>query len=142
MTFGKYIELFGAVPMITLCFCVAASACETEISYIMIVSVILGAVSDLLGGHGFGTYLFSYTFASFVTYKLKDAVFTSKLLFLIIDAFFMTIIVQVIYRITHIYDMNACGFWHGFISVILPMAIYDTVITLVFYKIHKRIIKR
>jgi len=137
-TFGKYIAIFGAVPMLTLSFCILVSVFEKDFSYLLTISIILGIVSDILQGHGFGTYSIALPLSAFVTYKFRDSIFTSKMLFLIIDAFLLTIFIQLFYWLMHIFDIGSIGFWHKLISVILPTAVYNTIICAIFYLICKK----
>lgn len=143
VAFGKYIKILGAVPMLTFSFCIVCAMTEYEVSYVMILSIILGALSDILCGHGFGTYTVLFAFSAFYTFKLKDAVFSSKLLFLVIDAFLLTIITELFYMIIHIGDIGTQNFFKGFLLIALPTAIYNTAVCCLFYYIsgkflHKR----
>lgn len=133
VAFGKYIKIFGAVPMLTFSFCIVCAMREKEESYVMVLSALLGAISDILYGHGFGTYTVAFLFTVFYTVKLKDAIFSSKWLFLILDAFFMTVIVQLFYMILHLGDIGTQNFARGILSVILPTAVYNTAVCCFFY---------
>ena len=137
--FGKYIAISGAVPMLTFSFCIVCAIKENDMSYVMALSAILGAVSDVLYGHGFGTYTVAFAFAAFYTFKLKDAVFSSKWLFLVLDAFFMTVLVQVFYMILHLGDIGTENIFAGIVSIILPMAVYNTGMCCLFYWISEKI---
>ncbi len=137
--FGKYIRIFGAVPMLTFSFCIVCAARENEISYPMILSAILGAVSDILYGHGFGTYTVAFSFAAFYTFKLKDAIFVSKWLFLLIDVFCMTVLVQLFYMILHLGDIGMNNFFKALWSIILPTAVYNIAVSCLFYYIGEKV---
>ncbi|MBQ6907998.1 MAG: rod shape-determining protein MreD [Clostridia bacterium] len=133
--FGKYIKIFGAVPMLTFSFCIVSALVEYEESYVMVLSALLGAVSDILYGHGFGTYTVAFSFSAVATFRLKDAIFSSKWLFLVLDAFLMTFLVQVFYMILHIGDIGTNNFFKGLWSIVLPMAFYNTAVCCLFYYI-------
>lgn len=140
--FGKYIKIFGAVPMLTFSFCIVSALFESEESYIMVLSALLGAASDILYGHGFGTYTIAFSFSAFATFRLKDAIFSSKWLFLVLDAFFMTFLVQIFYMILHLGDIGAGNFFKGIWSIVLPMAFYNTAICCFFYYVAKAFSKK
>lgn len=142
VAFGKYIGIFGAVPMLTFCFCIVCAMREKEEAYVMVLAALLGAVSDILYGHGFGTYTVAFTFSAFYTMKLKDAIFTSQWVFLILDAFIMTLIVQIFYMIIHLGDIGTQNFFKGFVSVILPTAVYNTAVCCFFYYISGKFLHR
>lgn len=142
MAFGKYIAIFGAVPMLVLCFCVVSSIVEEDNSYIVTFCTIIGAICDILACHGFGTYTISFAFASYVTVKLKDNIFASKNLFLILDIFVVSVIIEIFYVLVHISKIGAANIWYNFSSIILPMSIYNTLICVLYYPLHRKIFSK
>ena len=130
---GKYISICGALPMLTFAYIIVCSLIETDRSYIMILSVILGVFSDVLYSRGFGIYTASYCFAAYYTFRLKDSIFTSKWLFLLLDAFVLSTIQQFCYMIIHISDIGVKYFWRGFFLKGLPSSLYTTAICCLFY---------
>ena len=140
--FGKYISIFGAVPMLTFSFCLVCAITETDLSYVMVLSAILGIFSDILLGHGFGTYTVAYVLSAFYTFKLKDAVFSSEWLFLAVDAFVMSFLVQLFYMILHLSDIGTANFLKGMWSIALPTAVYNTVICCIFRYIAVKFTKK
>ena len=94
VAFGKYIAFSGAVPMLTFSFLIVTAILESDISYVMTLSVLLGAISDILYGHGFGTYTAAFFISCYCTFKLKNAIFYSKWLFLTIDSFLLTMVLK------------------------------------------------
>ena len=142
VSFGKYIAISGAVPMLTFSFLIVTAMLESDISYVIMLSVLLGAISDILYGHGFGTYTAAFFLSCYCTFKLKNAIFYSKWLFLTIDSFLLTIIVQVFYMIIHIQDIGASNFFRCIWSLILPTAIYNMLICWLFYFLGSRILAK
>ncbi|MBR4173524.1 MAG: rod shape-determining protein MreD [Clostridia bacterium] len=138
VAFGKYIAIFGAVPMLTFSFCTVCAIRESEESYVLVLSALLGGLSDILFGHGFGTYTLAFSLSAYYTFKLKDAIFSSKWLFLLLDAFFMTLFVQLFYMILHMGDIGTANFSGGILRVILPTCFYNTAICSLFYYISER----
>lgn len=141
MTFGKYLEISGAVPMLTFCFCVAFASLEKEINYVAFVSAFAGALFDILSGHGFGTYTLLFTLSAVATFLIRDNVFSSKALMLICDVFILSVFVEIIYFLIHITNIRG-EFYRSFISVMLPVAVYNSVVSLIFYNILKPILSK
>lgn len=141
MTFGKYLQIAGVIPMLTFSFCVTAAACEEDFGYILRISLALGIILDVFSGHGFGTYTLTYTLAALATYTVRDSLFSSKLLFLAFDAFVMTVFLNVIYYLFHIIDIGN-GFWEVFSGIMVPQALYNTCVSLIFYGVLKAVFRR
>jgi rod shape-determining protein MreD len=141
-TLGKFIAVSGAVPMLTFSFLIVCAVKEADLSYVMVLAVILGALSDILHGHGFGTYTIAFAFSAFYTFKLKNAIFSSGWLFLIIDAFLLTFLVQIFYMITHIRDIGSENFFRCVWSLVLPQAVYNTLICCLFHFIGGKTLRK
>ena len=139
---GKYVAISGAVPMLTFSYLLFCAVIESDISYIMVISLLFGALYDILYGHGFGTYTVLFAVSAYYTFRWKDALFSSKWLFFVLDAFFMTVMVQSFYIIVHIGDIGAHNFWASFFSIVMPSAVYNTVICCAIYFIHQKMSKR
>ncbi len=138
-TFGKYISVGGAVPMLCFCFCLCASVLEEELCYIAGASAALGAVCDILSGHGFGTYTLTFTLAAMATNAVHNRLFSSKSLFLFLNAMIMTVFAQTVYFLMHIIEIHS-GL--RFLGLILPMAVYNAVVTVLIYPVVRKIFKR
>ena len=137
-TAAKYIAIGGGMPQFMFCFCILISLHEKDMSRAAITAIAAGTVADILSGHGFGTYTFTFTMSAMATYAVKDKLFSSGFLFLILDVFILTVFSQIIYYLFHITDAgNAFGVL--FKSVMLPSAAYNTVICAVLYPLSKRI---
>lgn len=141
-TLGKYISISGALPMLTFAYIIVCALMESDMSYIIVLSIILGAFSDILYSLSFGIYTVSYCLAAYYTFKLKDSIFSSKWLFLIIDSFVLCTIQQFCYMIIHISDIGVNYFWRGFFFRGLPSALYTTVISCLFYFIGSRVFRK
>ena len=130
---GKYISINGALPMLTFAYVIVCAVMESDMSYITVLSVILGVFSDILYSGSFGIYTLSYCFAAYYTFKYKDSIFTSKWLFLLLDAFILSTIQQFCYMIIHINDIGVKYFWRGFFLKGLPSSLYTTAVCCLFY---------
>lgn len=139
---GKYLAIFGIVPNIMLCYFVLASSFEKDFSYVAILGIVFGLAKDVINPHGFFTCLVIYPFSSYITFKLCDSIFSSKRLFVLTDIFVLTIVCELFYFVMHISDMQNIGFLTSLVKIILPSAVYNSVICLVFYPLCKKIFKR
>lgn len=142
VAFGKYIAISGAVPMLTFSFLIVCALVENELSYTLMPALIFGAAADVLYGHGFCTYTVSFIFAVFCTFRLKDSIFSSRWLFLVLDAFIVTLIVHVFYLITHIGDIGPQNVLKCLISISLPAAVYNTAVCCFIYFIFDKILEK
>jgi rod shape-determining protein MreD len=132
--FGKYIAIGGSVPMLSFCYVILAAMNEKNREHALILGLLVGAISDLALGHGFGTYSLVFGFVAWETASLCDNILSSRFLFLTINTFIMTIFAQCIYFLFHIIEIGAGAFSAGFFGIIIPTALYNTVITMIFYK--------
>lgn len=136
MTFGKYLAISGTVPMLSFCLCLVFAVKEKDPDYIFYIGIIVGVVFDLLLGHGFGTYTLIFTACVWVTYILRDVIFSSYALFLALDTFILTILLSVVYYLLHILNIGT-DFGGVFVNIALPSAFYNTVVSIIFYLILK-----
>ena len=106
MTIGKYLEISGTVPMLSFCLCTVISGREEKSNYIIFSSIFLGMGIDLLSGHGFGTYTLLFVISAYVTYILRNSIFSSITLFLIFDTFILSVLSCMVYYLFHILDVG------------------------------------
>ena len=106
LTVGKYLEISGAVPMLSFCLCLVIATKEENFNYIVTIGIVLGVLADLFGAHGFGTYTIAFTLAVIATYVLRNNIFSSTLLFIIFDTFILTILFSFIYYLFHILNVG------------------------------------
>lgn len=134
VTVGKYLEISGTVPMLSLCLCLVIGTKEENFNYIVTIGIIMGLFADLFSGHGFGTYTVAYTLAVTATYIVRDNIFSSALLFLICDTFILTLLLSVFYYLFHILNVGI-GFGVMLTGLALPTALYNVVVSAIFYAI-------
>ena len=136
MTFGTYIEVSGAVPMLSFCLCIVVALFEDDMNFITGVAAVTGGIVDVLTGYGFGTYTFTFTLSALITFYIRDRLFSSKVLFMIIDVFVLSVFTNIIYYLLHMKDIGN-SFGSLFVSIMLPSAIYNVFVSLIFYPILK-----
>lgn len=139
MTFSKYIEISGVVPMLSFSFLITSVMFENNINYIVMLSAVVGGIVDVLLGHGFGTYAVTFMLSAIAAFFIRDKLFSSKVLFLIFSVFLLSIFTESVYYLFHITDIGG-RFFAGFAFVIVPTGIYNTVISLIFYPVLKKIL--
>lgn len=139
MTAGKYFSIFGAVPMISYCLCLVIAQREKNENYIITISIVMGLLFDLLINHGFGFYTVAFMLSAICTYFLRDITFSSKVLFLVVNTFLLTIFVCLFYYFFHIIDIGT-DFWKLLISVIIPVSLYNVFVSIIFYFLLNKIL--
>ena len=132
MTLGKYLSISGTVPMLSFCLCLVIATKEKDPEYILYIGIILGVLLDLLLGHGFGSYTVIFTLSVWVTFLFRDNIFSSLAVFLTIDTFILSILLNVIYYLFHILDAGI-DFGTMLAKIAFPTAVYNTIISILFY---------
>lgn len=136
MTIGSYLKISGAVPMLSFCLCIVVALFEDDMNFITGVAAVTGGIIDVLTGYGFGTYTFTFTLSALITFYICDRLFSSKVLFMIIDVFVLSVFTNIIYYLLHMKDIGN-SFGSLFVSIMLPSAIYNVFVSLIFYPILK-----
>lgn len=139
LTIGKYLEISGIVPMLSFCTCLVIASEEENVNYIITVSIIMGVFMDLFSGHGFGSYTVSFVLSSWITYNLRNNIFSSKILFLIFDTFTLSLLFSILYYILHILNVGG-SFGLMITSNAFPTSTYNTFISLILYWILRPIL--
>lgn len=129
---GKYLAISGTVPMLSFCLCLAVGAHEENLNYIITIGIVMGALLDLIANHGFGLYTITFMLSSWVTYLLRDSVFSSKTLFLICDVLVLSILFCIIYYLFNILNVGI-NFAVMLTNIAFPTAIYNTFLCVAFY---------
>ena len=136
MTLGKYLSISGTVPMLSFCLCLVIATKEKDPEYIHYIGIILGVLLDFLLGHGFGSFTVIFTLSVWVTFLFRDNIFSSLAVFLTIDTFILSILLNVIYYLFHILDAGI-DFGTMLAKIAFPTAVYNTIISILFYLILK-----
>lgn len=131
MTVGKYLELSGTVPMLSFCLCLAISGREKKPNYIIFASIFLGVGMDLFCDHGFGTYTLLFVMSAYLTYILRNSIFSSITLFLILDTFLLSVLSCAVYYLLHILDVGI-NFGVMLTKIAFPTAFYNVIICVIF----------
>ena len=141
MIFGKYLEIGGIDPMISFSLCLATALVEDEPKYVIAQAIVLGVLLDAFSGRGFGTYTITFLLTSVASFLIKDSLFSSKVLLLVCDVFVMTIFSTFVFWLFNVWNLGGGFFWMmGRIAV--WQALYNIVITLVFYFILCKIFRK
>ncbi len=134
LTVGKYLAISGTVPMLSFCLSLVIATKEEKLDYIVTIAIVIGVLSDLFSGHGFGIYTLTFTLAVISTYLLRNNIFSSTALFIICNTFILTLIFSVIYYIFNILNVGI-AFGTMISNIAVPTAIYNAVVSIVFYLI-------
>ena len=134
MTFAKYIAVGAAVPMLSFCFVILGAMNEKNVQNAAVLGVFVGIFSDILSGHGFGTYTFIFAVTAAETASLCDSILSSRFLFLIINTFIMTVFAECVFFLFNIIQIGADAFLSCLASIILPTALYNMAVSAILYK--------
>ncbi len=132
MLFCKYLEISGAIPMLTFCIIMIISAFEKKEGNVIFSAIFAGAVLDIFSGHGFGTYTVIFFICAAISFFFSEKIFSSKLLFLMVSTFLLTLFAQTGYYLLHIGDISG-NFGTFFTSKIMGTALYNMIIAVIFY---------
>lgn len=138
MIFGKYLEIGGVVPMLSFCLCLATAMIEDEPRYVICQAIVLGVLLDAFSGRGIGTYTITFLLSSFATYLIRDKLFSSATLLLVCDVFVMTFFSAFVFWLFNVWNVGSGFFWM-LRSIALPQAVYNIVISLIFYYFVRKI---
>lgn len=134
----RYIAVGGIIPDVVFVFAISFVVLEKKYSYCLAVALICGFFADILGGRGFGVNILSYTYSALLCYAVGEHFFKEKLVFAVPMVFCMTFLCELMFFVFNIKMFAASGFWHITKTVILPSALYNTVITIAVYPLAKR----
>ncbi|MBE7015463.1 MAG: rod shape-determining protein MreD [Ruminococcaceae bacterium] len=134
MTFAKYIAVGAAVPMLSFCFVILGAMNEKNPEKALVFGLLVGLLSDTLSGRSFGTYTFVYAVTAVETVLFCDSILSSRFLFLMINTFVMTVFAECVYFLFNIIHIGAGAFWSSLVNIILPTALYNMIISAIFYK--------
>lgn len=132
--FAKYLSIGASVPMLTFLFVIISAMHEKNRENALILGLLVGAVYDIMLGHGFGTYTIIFGITAWETASLCDSILSSRFIFLIINTVIMTIFAQLVFFLFHIIEIGPGAFSENFTNIILPTALYNTVVAAILYK--------
>lgn len=134
----RYIAVGGIIPDVVFVFVISFVVLEKKYSYCLAMALICGFFTDVLGGRGFGVNILAYACSALLCYAVGEHFFKEKLIFAVPMVFCMTFLCELLFFVFNIKLFAASGFWNITKSVILPMAVYNTVATLAVYPLAKR----
>ena len=141
MIFGKYLEVGGIVPMLSFCLCLATAMIEDEPRYVICQAIVLGVLLDAFSGRAVGTYTITFLLSSFATYLVRDNLFSSAILLMICDVFVMTLFSTFVFWLFNVWNVGT-GFVWMLTGVALPQALYNVIISLIFYFFLRKIYRK
>lgn len=138
MIFGKYLEICGIVPMLSLSLCMANALREDEPMYVAAQAIFLGLVLDAFAGRAYGTYTITFFLSSIAIYAVRDSFFSSRILVLICTSFAATIFTTSIFWVFNILSVGK-NFFNMLSELAFPQALYNTGVCLIFYLLLRKI---
>jgi rod shape-determining protein MreD len=141
-TISRYISVGGIFPDVTFVFIICFAVLEEKFSYNIIIPVVCGALIDLLGDRAFGINVVAYSCSALICYGIGEQFFKQKLGFALPMVFVFSLLCESLFFLLHFAVLKEVSFVSSFVSVILPMSVYNAVVTLVIYPLLKLTVYR
>lgn len=139
---GTYIKIGNIMPDLLFVFALCYAAEKNNISSVIVVSVILGAIADCLGGRIFGNSLAIFLLTSVLMSLIKNNIFKNSILVSLILVFVFSIIGKSVYYVTNISVLKDAGYLYSLFRIIIPEAFYNTCASVIFIPLIKLTLKK
>ena len=137
-----YIKIGGVMPDLLFIYVLYQSSKGKSMTWIMCTAAICGALADCLTGRIFGIYVSVYLIAAVCVFVVKEAIFKNGLILSILTVFLICIAGKSLFYTMNISVLKDTGYLYSLIKIILPEAIYNTVIFLAVKLLGRRTNKR
>ena len=135
--FGKYIRIGNIMPDLLFVFVLCYAFERNSIKSVIVMSVVCGAITDCLSSRIFGTNSAIFLLMAVIVRSIKENIFNSNIFVLILVAFVFSLFGKSIYYVTNISVLKDAGYWYAFFRIILPEAIYNAGISIIFCPLSK-----
>ena len=129
--FGTYIKIGEIMPDLLFVFALSYAVTKNTINSTITVSAICGALADCLLSRIFGTYLVIFLISSVLIWIIREMVFKNNTIVAIILIFAFSILAKSMYFVANITVLMEMGYWYSLFRIILPEAIYNTIISVI-----------
>lgn len=123
-----YIKIGSVMPDLLCVYALYCAVHEKNPVRVMITAASAGAVMDCLTGRIFGLYTAVYLVISVLACLIKDTLFKDGMLINIPVVFILSILGSSLFYIMNISVLKNTSFGYSLVFVILPEAVYNTVI--------------
>lgn len=137
-----YIKIAGVMPDLLFIYVLYQASKGKSMTWVMCTAAICGAVADCLTGRIFGIYVSVYLIASVGVFFIKEAVFKNGAVVSILTVFLLCIAGKSLFYTMNISVLKDTGYLYSLLKIILPEAVYNTVIFVLAELFNKIIGKR
>lgn len=129
LVFSKYIEIANTVPDVLFAFVLCYAISAKRAGDVIVVSTVCGIINDCATGRVFGNYTAIYLICAVIAFIADDLLYKDGYLTGIGIVFIVSILGETIFYIMNISVLQDAGYLYSFFYIILPEAIYNTVIS-------------
>lgn len=138
-TWMSSIEIFGVKPILFLIYVVVIS-CFSKRKEAAIVGFISGYIIDLLIGKIWGLYALLFMILGFSIASFYDRIIGKRnFLTIAVFVFVSTFVTEFLYYLIYFITVNNISFGHALLSVILPEAVYNFVLSVPVFLLVKKL---
>ena len=127
---GTYIKIGDIMPDLLFVFVLCYAVMKNSINSIITISAICGALADCLCGRIFGTYFAIFLLSGVLIWFIGQSIFKSNMLISVMLIFVFCVLGKSMYFIANISVLKDAGYLYSLFRIILPEALYNTVISL------------
>ena len=118
------------MPDLLFVFVLCYAVMKNSIISIITISAICGALADCLCGRIFGTYFAIFLLSGVLIWFIGQSIFKSNMLISVMLIFVFCVLGKSMYFIANISVLKDAGYLYSLFRIILPEALYNTVISL------------
>ena len=140
--FGVYIKIGNIMPDLLFVFVLCYAVERNTIKSTIIISTICGALADCLLGRIFGTYLVIFLIGAVLIWIIRESIFKSGLILSLVLVLLFSILGKSMYFVANISVLKDMGYLYSLFRIILPEAIYNTVVSMLFIPLMRLTLKK
>lgn len=140
--FGTYIKIGNIMPDLLFVFALCYAAKRNNISSVVAVSVVCGAIADSLSGRIFGHNLSIFLISSICVCLISENLFKKSIFISFLLIFVFGIFGKSLYYVANMGVLKDAGYLLSLWKTIIPEAVYNTVISFAMLPLLGRTLKR
>ncbi|MBQ3037690.1 MAG: rod shape-determining protein MreD [Clostridia bacterium] len=135
---SRYISIGSIFPDILFTFVLCYALSESKPVSIMGTATVCGIIADCMSGRIFGNYLAVYIICAVGIFILRDFIYKESFLVALLLVFMATIFGKSIFYLINISILKQTGYIYSLIEIIVPEAVYNTVISALLFPFVKK----
>ncbi len=140
--FGTYIKIGEIMPDLLFVFVLCYAAEKNTVSSTITVSVICGALADCFSGRIFGNNLAIFLICAVLMWMIKENIFKSGILVSLLLIFVLSVFGKSMYFVSNISVLKNVGYLYSLFRIILPEALFNTVISAIMLPLLRLTLKK